>query len=206
MRMKTYILLDRSGSMMTGWNETVGALGAFIDGMKTHKKKAKIHLAAFDGVLEGVEYAKVFDGKRKDYRPKVLEAYPPRGNTPLYDAVAALGKVIAADQPEKAQIVIITDGFENASKECNLDAAKAFIKAWEAKDFDVIYMGASFEGATQQAAAMGIAAGQTVNMTDKSAYAGTMSAMSTRNTSYAKGLVSNDDDLGDDIRDAADKT
>ena len=200
LKMKTYILLDRSGSMQTNWIETMGAMTTFIEGLK---KKSKVHFAAFDGSSH-MEYKVILDGKRKDFDVAVMDANPPRGNTPLYDATGELSKVIAHENPDKAQIVIITDGYENASREWTQDGVKTLVKGWEHAGYDVVYMGASFKDAVVQSAAMGIHAGKTVNMADSAAYGETMTAMSTRNTAYASGSTSGEDDLEDDIRKAAD--
>ena len=200
--MKTYVLIDRSGSMGDRWGETVAAIGAFMQGLK---KKAKVHIAVFDTGRAGrIDYLCLLDGKAKEWKNGIMEMHPPRGMTPLWDATAMLATVIAETQPDKAQIVLITDGHENASKECSNVLVRKIVKGWKKKGYDVIYIGASFADADVAAVAMGINSQQTVNMSSSKHYGETMSAMSTRNAAYASGDVDAKSDLGKGIRDKAD--
>ncbi|NBR25044.1 MAG: VWA domain-containing protein, partial [Micrococcales bacterium] len=47
--MNVYILLDRSGSMGTLWNEALGSINAYVAKLK---KKDMVYLAAFDDSYE----------------------------------------------------------------------------------------------------------------------------------------------------------
>jgi hypothetical protein len=199
--MKTYVLVDRSASMMAGWSKTVAAMGEFLAGLK---EKSKVNVTLFDSNHSGkLDYLCLLDGKRKKWNPELMALHPPRGMTPLWDAVATLASRIATDAPKKAQIVIITDGHENCSKECSNLMVRKIVKGWKKRKYDVIYIGASFADADVAAVAMGIDSAQTVNMASSAAYGETMSMMSTRNAAYATGEVKTDDDLGDKIRGAA---
>lgn len=198
MKMKTYILLDRSGSMGHGWDETKSAISSFV---KKLKGKARTLLAAFDSQAV---FDVVFDGRKKDWDPEKFEGIHPRSSTPLYDAVGRLHAKIMKDAPKKAQIVIMTDGYENSSHEITQATAKAFLAEWEKLGYDVIFLGASFEDVGSVSWSMGVSGSKTVNMATSDAYGETMSALATRNTSYASGETSASDDLGHAVRAAAD--
>lgn len=209
--MKTYVLLDRSGSMERSWGEMIGAITAL---MKEISQKSKSSIFVFDRTGGGMEamtaiggqfqFYEVFSGKAKKFTHEVFKNFGPRGSTPLYDAIAELGKHIEIDKPSKAQIVIVTDGFENSSQRVGQQQAKALVESWKDKKFDIVYLGASFGGALASAAELGIDHSKTVNMRDASTYSATMTAVATRNTDYSAGSVDSDSDLGEVIRKHAD--
>lgn len=195
--MKAYLLIDRSGSMSGNWAETSGAVAAYVQGLD---KDMKVHAAVFDGA-EGLQYEVVHNGKAGKFEPRRLPQ--PRGMTPLYDALGQLAAKIEKDGKKKAQIVILTDGFENASREVTMPAAKKIIKRWEKKGYDIVWLGASFEDVDAQAVALGVKSNKVVNMATSATYGETMSFASTRAASYAAGETSADDALEKELTDAA---
>lgn len=199
MKRKTYLLIDCSGSMINGWDETTNAVTAFAG-----KITGKLHAAAFDG-FGGMVYRVLHDGKAKEWKVEYTfqKVIRPRGMTPLYDAVQTLGTYINKDKPKKAQIVIVTDGRENASRENTRDDTMALTKVWEKKGYDIVFLGASFKDVHQQAASVGVPANKTINMSDSSTYVGTLSAVADRNAGYMRSNVSSTDDLDEKIRGAA---
>jgi hypothetical protein len=64
--------------------------------------------------------------------------------TPLYDAIGRIVSLAETDRPEKAIIVIMTDGEENSSKEMTKGAAKAALDRVRAKGWEVVFLGAEF--------------------------------------------------------------
>jgi Mg-chelatase subunit ChlD len=182
---KAYILLDRSGSMQTRWTETVGALNAYVAGLAGEKatKKTEVTVVAFDNqdlllvVRSGV--------KASDWKPISEAELRPRGMTPLYDAIGKLVATVRQDSPEKATIVIITDGAENGSRELKKDAAKSMLDEMRAKQLDVVFIGADFD-AFAQGSGLGNAAGSTIIMKSGS-YGDAMSVLATRSMAYAAG-------------------
>jgi uncharacterized protein with von Willebrand factor type A (vWA) domain len=193
---KAYMLLDRSGSMQTNWNETVGAVNAYVSELsKTDAgRDTEVTLAVFDSGND-------FEVIRANARPMTWSAFradeaAPRGSTPLYDAIGKLVTKVRADSPVKATIVIITDGAENCSQEVKKDAAKAMLDDMRAKNFDVVFIGANFD-AFAQGSSLGNNAGQTLNMTPGN-YDAAMLGLSARTSAYnASGSVG---DFSDDLR------
>lgn len=111
----------------------------------------------------------------------------PRGGTPLNDAV---GKLIdlaekgtpAGAQYEKAAIIIMTDGHENASHEYTVEKIKARLDTCRVKNWQVIFLGANFDNA-QQAMSYGAMAESTVQSSVRNLSA-TMSATASKRASY----------------------
>lgn len=165
----------------SGWDEVIGGLETYISGLP---KKTKTTLLAFDTAHDFAWEDQVgIDVKAALSEGKIV----PRGMTALFDAIGRMASVVKTTAGKKAQIVIITDGQENASQEVWHGAVKAIIDEWKANDFDVVFLGADFD-AFGQAASIGIAAAQTVNYaSNKSGLMG--EALSSRAASYASGTT-----------------
>lgn len=127
-------LLDRTGSMATVKDETIGGFNGYLDELlkKPESRQIRFSLTQFDSlsidqVHDCVPLAQV--DKLTD------KTFVPRGNTPLYDAI---GKTIRAIQQkangDKVLFVTLTDGEENASSEWTQDTVKELIKKRERKD------------------------------------------------------------------------
>jgi uncharacterized protein with von Willebrand factor type A (vWA) domain len=181
--MKSYILLDRSGSMATHWVEMIGALNAYVSGLSVEKatKKSEVTVAAFDSAEPFVVLRESI--KANEWKAITVEEVSPRGGTPLYDAIGKLVTGVRKDDPKKATIVIITDGAENSSMEIKKDAAKVMLDDMRAKNFDVVFIGANFD-AFAQGSGLGNVASSVLNMTSGN-YGAAMKGLSARSVSYA---------------------
>jgi len=146
----SYILLDRTGSMSDIWDEALGSVNAYADAVgKVEEGEAddletSVTLAVFDH-QEGFQ----FDVLRKDVQPEAWtevtnDEVSPRGMTPLFDAINRTITMAEADNPEKAVIVIMTDGHENSSREVTRQGAKAALDRAEARGWEVVFLGAEF--------------------------------------------------------------
>jgi Mg-chelatase subunit ChlD len=65
--------------------------------------------------------------------------------TPLLDALIRIIALADADKPDKAVIVVMTDGQENASKEVTREGVKAALERVKAKGWEVVFLGANFD-------------------------------------------------------------
>jgi len=149
-------LLDRTGSMASVKQETIGGFNGYIDELikKPECKDMKFHFTQFDTVSIDV----VHDCVALDRVLKLNDGtYQPRGGTPLYDAI---GKTIRAIQDKangsKVLFVTLTDGEENASSEWNQSTIKSLIKEKEDKDkwtFSYIGVGPDAWAANERLAA-----------------------------------------------------
>lgn len=164
-----YILLDRTGSMSPIWDEALGSVNAYADGLAHPAGGApsgandRITLAVFDhhsglqfDVLRGSVAASA-------WKSVTSSEASPRGMTPLFDAIARIVAMAEADDPERAVLVIMTDGEENASREVTKEGVKAALDRVQAKGWEVVFLGAEF-AKFGDAEAIGVAAGKRMAM------------------------------------------
>jgi hypothetical protein len=122
-----------------------------------------VTLAVFDG-QEGLQ----FDLLRKKVAALHWENVTdkeasPRGMTPLLDALGRIIALAETDNPDKAVIVVMTDGQENASREVTRDGAKAAMERVKKKGWDVVCLGANFDNISD-ASSVGVGGAQQVSM------------------------------------------
>lgn len=154
------VVLDRSGSMQSIKDDTIGGFNRFLKDQKAVPGTAAITLAQFDDqyevVLNGVPIA--------DAKELTGETFVPRGWTALLDAIgrtinttgARLASMADEDRPEKVVFVIITDGEENRSKEFNSQQINEMIDHQrETYKWEFVFLGAN-QDAIKVARSMGI--------------------------------------------------
>lgn len=139
------MLLDRSGSMQSIKSATEAGFDAFVSEQKASEGTATLTLAQFDYAYEEV-YA---DLDINEAPPLTLV---PRGRTALLDSIAQLvndtGARLAAlpeeRRPGTVIVGIMTDGYENASREYDHAAIKAMITHQEeVYQWTFLYLGAN---------------------------------------------------------------
>lgn len=115
------IVLDRSGSMESIADDTIGSFNAFLKDQQKEPGQAQLSLVLFDH-----EYTPVHSAVPLASVPRLTAAtFQPRGSTALLDAIGrtilATGQRLSAmpelERPERVVFVIITDGQENSSRE-----------------------------------------------------------------------------------------
>ena len=121
------VILDRTGSMESIRDDTIGGFNAFLNEQKQQPGKATLTLVQFDSQdpYEVIHQVKTI----KEVPELTRETYVPRATTPLLDAMGRgindLEKCLADmkedDRPVKVVFVVITDGQENASREFQRD-------------------------------------------------------------------------------------
>ncbi|MBR5171547.1 MAG: VWA domain-containing protein [Muribaculaceae bacterium] len=146
------IILDKSGSMtniarqaVDGVNETIGSIKSAQE--KNPDQKHIVTLVAFCGcemktIYDNVPVAEVKPLTDKDYRPCCM--------TPLYDAVGTTITRVHAlkakeDDNSLALVTVITDGYENASREFSLTALKSLIDSYKEQGWQFTYIGADHD-------------------------------------------------------------
>lgn len=153
-------ILDRSGSMRTIADETIGGFNAFVEGQKDLPGKATVSLVQFDNeILTVYENVAI-----KDVPVMDRNSFVPRGYTSLYDAVGSSIASLKDTNPKdtKTIVAILTDGEENSSKEYNYASVRNLIKeVQDEKGWEVIFIGANMN-ATAVATSMGIKASNSV--------------------------------------------
>ena len=158
-----YFLLDRSGSMQSIRDDTVGGFNAFIAEQRRHPGDCRVTLAQFDDRYEVV------------YRDKPIADVPgldlqPRGSTALLDAIgrlvteagAHLASLLEAERPGTVIVGIMTDGYENSSREWTHPAIKALVhQQTSTYNWDFLYMGAD-QDAIEVGASLGVPANRSI--------------------------------------------
>lgn len=146
------IVLDKSGSMHSIANLAIGGVNETIGSIKSDNKQNAetteqfVSLYAFCGcdsryIMQNVpaEEAKVIGA----------EDYMPCCNTPLYDSLGKsindLYNLIKDDENATASVTIITDGYENSSKEYDHAAIKSLIERLKGEGWLFAYIGADHD-------------------------------------------------------------
>ena len=105
--------------------------------------------------------------------------------TPLFDAIGRIVSTAESDKPEKAVIVVMTDGHENSSRELTKEGAKAALDRARERGWEVVFLGAEFANFSD---AEGVGNAQQKNMAVSAGSLGvTMDRLAKKSRSYAKG-------------------
>lgn len=138
-------ILDRSGSMQSIKTDTEGGFNAFIEEQKKVDGKCYVTLTQFDSQFETV-----YDTVPLALVPKLNLV--PRGNTALHDAIGRavtekgeqLAKLPESERPASVIVVVLTDGWENASREWTAEAVKNLVKQQQdVYSWNFIFMGSN---------------------------------------------------------------
>ena len=126
------MILDMFGSMYSLRDDTIGGYNSLIEEQKKEEGSAIVTTVLFnDG------YSVVHDRVDiNDVKPMTSADYVPQGTTAMLDAVGKaitsigqkLSEMPEEQRPSKVMVTIITDGYENASREYSWDVIKAMIK------------------------------------------------------------------------------
>lgn len=185
-------VIDRSGSMGHLAQDAIGGYNTWLDTQKHVPGEALLTLTLFDHEF--------ITSESKDIRqclPLDGTTYVPRGQTALNDAIGrALGRLNAAN-PEKAILVILTDGHENASREFNTAKIKEMVQAAQARGWQVQYLSADIN-AFDHAAQYGVNTANTVQFTnDAVGLRAAYTATATMSTDYRQGTATQNELAGE---------
>lgn len=163
------IILDRSGSMASVAEDTIGGFNRFLDDQRKVPGSANITLHQFDHEFETVmkgediQKAKSLTG----------ETFVPRGSTALLDAIGRgigeTGSRLGSDPAQKVVFVIITDGHENASQEYTPTKVHEMIEHQRTKyAWEFVFLGAN-QDAIKAATNLGVPAGNAMKYASNAA-------------------------------------
>ena len=157
---KIIIVLDRSGSMSSVVNETIGGFNSFLNEQKTVEGYAIISLIQFDH-----EFEIVYDAiPLQEAQALSKRNYVPRGTTALLDAIGKTIELTRKSSKNSVQLqtkpriifVIITDGHENSSIHFSRKKIFASIRKMEEKhQWQFVYIGAN-QDAIEEASKLGV--------------------------------------------------
>ena len=145
-RIFNLIIIDESGSMQSIKKAAIDSVNETIQSIRVAAEKYEdqehiVSLVTFhDDVRAVYECVPV-----KEVNELTAETYKPKCCTALYDAMGmslwALRPKVADD--DKVLVTIVTDGYENASKEYSGKAIKALVDELKAKGWVFAYIGAN---------------------------------------------------------------
>ena len=120
-------LLDQTGSMQECKKDTIGGFNAFLKEQKKNKTgKLKFSLTLFNSSKVERRYS---DEEIGNVKPLSDENYVPINLTPLWDAMG--NTIQSLPEAKDVLFVILTDGYENYSREFKAEAVKRMIKEKE---------------------------------------------------------------------------
>ncbi|MEA4930838.1 MAG: vWA domain-containing protein [Anaerolineaceae bacterium] len=159
-------ILDRSGSMGGLESDTIGGFNATINDQKTLEEETRVTTILFDNFFEILH-----DRIDLQNLPTLTEKdYFVRGSTALYDAVAlGINKIVNVQKQtkqdgraDKVIMVIITDGYENSSRETNAAMLHKMIDGCKKDGWEFLFLGADID-AQAAAGAIGIESSRASN-------------------------------------------
>lgn len=142
------IIMDRSGSMWDIQRPAVQGFNEVLGGVKASQMKYAdtqeqfISLILFDS--EAIDFT-FWNADPSTVPILTTRSYIPGASTPLFDAIGKtlvrLEKELKDDPKHSVAVTIITDGYENASREYRCPAVRAMIEHLTAEGWSFAYMG-----------------------------------------------------------------
>lgn len=158
-------ILDRSGSMGGLESDTIGGFNATINDQKTLEEETRVTTILFDNFFE-ILHDRI---DLQDLPTLTEKDYFVRGSTALYDAVLGINKIVNVQKQtkqdgraDKVIMVIITDGYENSSRETNAVMLHKMIDGCKKDGWEFLFLGADID-AQAAAGAIGIESSRASN-------------------------------------------
>lgn len=158
------VVLDRTGSMESIRDDTIGGFNTFLKKQQSESGRATLTLVQFD-TQDPYEVIHRFKPIKK-VPALTRETYVPRASTPLLDTLGrtindlekSLVKLKVNNQPSKIIVAVVTDGQENSSKEFTKKQIETMIKDKTKKcGWEFVFLSADI-AAIEDAKAVGISA------------------------------------------------
>lgn len=138
-KLDVVFILDKSGSMGGQEENTISSFNEYLEKEKNNKYETNITTVLFSDtynvIHDRIPVSKVNKLTNKEYYVG--------GCTALYDALGNTIHNMETKDTDKVLFIIITDGYENASKEYRKEDIKKLIK--KNKSFEFIYIGADID-------------------------------------------------------------
>ena len=138
-KLDVVFILDKSGSMAGQVENTISSFNEYLEKEKKNKYETNITTVLFSD-----KYKVLHDGVNvSNVKPLTNKEYYVEGCTALYDALGNTIHNFEAKDTDKVIFIIITDGYENASKEYKNEDIKKLIQGH--KDYEFVYVGADID-------------------------------------------------------------
>ena len=141
-KLDVVFILDKSGSMGGQEENTISSFNEYLEKEKKNKYETNITTVLFSDSYS-ILHDRVDVKKMKKLTNK---EYFVGGCTALYDALGNTIHSFEHKDTDKVLYIIITDGYENASREYNKDDIKKLIKGQNNSEF--IFVGADIDSYT----------------------------------------------------------
>ena len=143
------LILDKSGSMSGTEGDTAGGFNSLIEKQKNELKEAWVTTWLFNGQAK-LLYDRV---PIREIKPMTAADIEVGGNTALYDAV---GNAITRteliqkhlrkeDVPDLTLVAIMTDGYENASRQYNNSEIRELIEKKKQDGWEFLFLAAGID-------------------------------------------------------------
>lgn len=142
------VVVDESGSMHSRAEETRIAFNNYFDDIEKTDPDAVVTAANFSWLFSNQPAVRYLCKNEKVTDMPYLDEknYSPNGNTPLLDAVGQVITELEKTTADRYLVVILTDGYENASVEWTKPALQSYIRGKEATDkWTFVFLGAGVD-------------------------------------------------------------
>jgi uncharacterized protein YegL len=197
-------ILDRSGSMNSLATDTIGGYNNFIKTQSELPGDANLTTVLFDD-----EYELLHDRVDiKNVKPITNNEYFVRGQTALLDALGKTIKDIGtklndmneSDRPSKVIVLVITDGYENASHKYTNEIIKEMVERQQnVYNWQFLFFGANIDS-FNTGVSIGFSGGHTVDYSPTIKGLESVYTAMTNITKHYRGSGSILDNYKDDIK------
>ena len=138
-KLDVVFVLDKSGSMSGSEEATISSYNEYLLKEKKNKFETKITTVLFSD-----KYNYLYEREKVSYVEKLTsKEYYVEGCTALYDALGSSILKMEKEDTDKVLFIIITDGYENASREFDKKRIKTLIK--KHSEWEFVYIGADID-------------------------------------------------------------
>lgn len=143
-------VLDKSGSMWNLAEDTIGGFNSMLSEQRGKEGEVLVSTVLFNDTTQVIHDRVNIDS----IKPMTRQDYVPGGSTALLDAVGGAIKHIGIvhryarkeDVPEHTLFVIMTDGYENASRRYSYGDVKKMLEEYKNKyGWEFIFMAANID-------------------------------------------------------------
>ncbi len=169
------LVIDRSGSMQSIRADMIGGLQGMLDAQAALPGRATVDIVVFDTEVE-------LQCSMVDIAEARIQLEP-RGSTALHDALAdaitgfgaALDALPDALRPDVVQVIVVTDGHENASRRYTATRVRELVERQQRDHgWEFVFLGAG-QDAVLTGTRLGFDAGSSMTFTAKGEQIGGMS-------------------------------
>ena len=138
---RDYILLDRSGSMSERWPQALKAVNTYIRKLAVAGVNTKITVAIFDHAYKVIRKDEV----PASCRPITNADAEPRGCRHLNDAIGEIVALAKLDNPDRATLLIMTNGNVDCLEKLRPGQARALLTQCRLRGWQILFLGIDYD-------------------------------------------------------------